>query len=176
VTPIGLLVYANLVVARGMDLFYRQCQDAGVDSVLVADAPLHEYQPFLEAAGRHGIEPVLLCPPTATADRIAAIARTARGYTYLLSRAGVTGTATEAGKPVKETLALLREHGAPPPMIGFGISRPEHVERALSDGARGVICGSAIIERIARHLHDPQQMIADVGEFIMQLKRATVIN
>ncbi len=38
-TPIGLLMYANLVYARGIDDFYQRCQKAGVDSVLIADVP-----------------------------------------------------------------------------------------------------------------------------------------
>ncbi|MGZ8348009.1 MAG: tryptophan synthase subunit alpha, partial [Allosphingosinicella sp.] len=37
--PVGVLTYANLVVARGRDAFYRRCAGAGVDSVLVADVP-----------------------------------------------------------------------------------------------------------------------------------------
>ena len=43
--PIGLLVYANLVFANGIDQFYAQCQQAGIDSVLVADVPLGESTP-----------------------------------------------------------------------------------------------------------------------------------
>lgn len=37
--PIGLLVYANLVFARGVDNFYARCEQAGIDSVLIADVP-----------------------------------------------------------------------------------------------------------------------------------------
>ena len=40
--PIGLLVYANLVFARGIDDFYARCQKSGVDSVLIADVPTGE--------------------------------------------------------------------------------------------------------------------------------------
>ena len=38
--PIGLLMYANLVFANGLDAFYARCAEAGVDSVLVADVPV----------------------------------------------------------------------------------------------------------------------------------------
>ena len=40
--PIGLLLYSNLVMARGIDNFYARAAAAGVDSVLIADVPLHE--------------------------------------------------------------------------------------------------------------------------------------
>src|SRR3989338_9201957 len=38
--PIGLLVYFNLILQRGIDHFYRDCAETGVQSVLVADLPL----------------------------------------------------------------------------------------------------------------------------------------
>ena len=40
--PIGLLLYSNLVMAKGITQFYEQAAAAGVDSVLIADVPLHE--------------------------------------------------------------------------------------------------------------------------------------
>src|SRR3712207_2813561 len=47
--PVGILTYANIVLARGLEAFYRAAAEAGVDSVLVADVPLIEAQPFLAA-------------------------------------------------------------------------------------------------------------------------------
>ena len=44
--PIGLLVYANLVVHAGAERFYARAAEAGVDSVLVADLPLIESSPI----------------------------------------------------------------------------------------------------------------------------------
>ncbi len=166
-TPIGLLVYANLVYARGIDNFYRQCRESEIDSVLVADAPLTECAPFCDAALRHEIDPVLLCPPNIDEVRIAELARLGRGYTYLLSRAGVTGTAVSPGRPVRETLRLLKKYNAAPPLVGFGISQSEHVRGAMDAGARGVICGSAIIERIANNRFD------DLADFVREMKAAT---
>ena len=48
--PIGLLLYGNLVFARGIDDFYRDMAQVGVDSVLIADLPIRESIPFREAA------------------------------------------------------------------------------------------------------------------------------
>lgn len=72
--PIGLLVYANLVVAPGIDGFYARAAAAGVDSVLVADVPTLEVEPFVLAARSHGIAPVLVAPPNASPERLATIA------------------------------------------------------------------------------------------------------
>src|SRR5699024_7140930 len=61
--PIGLLVYANLVFSNGIEQFYARCAAAGIDSVLIADVPLHESLPFRQAAQRHGVLPIFICPP-----------------------------------------------------------------------------------------------------------------
>jgi tryptophan synthase alpha chain len=171
-TPIGLLVYANLVYRQGLDAFYARCRDSGVDSVLVADAPLLECRPFCEAALANGIDPVLICPPNVSDEDLEQIARLGRGYTYLLSRAGVTGAGLKAGRPVRRIIERLGELGAAPPLLGFGISRPEQVADALADGARGVICGSAVIDRIA----GPggfEERRRNLAQFAVAMKSAT---
>lgn len=66
--PIGLLMYANLVFNNGIDAFYARCEQVGVDSVLVADVPVEESAPFRQAALRHNIAPIFICPPNADDD------------------------------------------------------------------------------------------------------------
>ncbi|MCA1798259.1 MAG: tryptophan synthase subunit alpha [Xanthomonadaceae bacterium] len=143
--PIGLLVYANLVFARGIDAFYRDAAVAGVDSVLVADVPLRESVPFRAAAVKHGVAHVLILPPDANDKTIVAVAKAGAAYTYVLGRAGVTGADRAAAMPARERLELLAQAGGPPPVIGFGISKPEHAHAARAAGAAGVIVGSALI-------------------------------
>lgn len=172
--PIGLLVYANLVEARGRDAFYRRCRDAGVDSVLVADVPTLEAAPFAAAAREAGIEPVMIAPPNASPEDLAAIASLSFGYTYVVTRAGVTGTEREADLAHAELIAALERLGAPPAVLGFGISRPEHVKCALAAGARGVISGSAVVERIGKHLGDLEACRRELAAFVAEMKAATL--
>jgi tryptophan synthase alpha chain len=171
--PIGLLVYANLVYAFGPAAFYAACHEAGVDSVLVADVPVGESQAFCDAAVQAGIDPILLCPPNVTPETIRQIATKGRGYTYLLSRAGVTGTNVVAGMPVHEILQELDACGAPPPLLGFGISQPGHVSAAIQAGATGVITGSAIVKIIEKHLKDLPALTCELAAFVRSMKAAT---
>jgi len=147
--PIGILTYANLVVARGRDAFYRRAAAAGADSVLVADVPLLEARPFVASARAAGVAPVLIAAANTPADRLARIAALGAGYTYCVARAGVTGADDEVRFGHGGMLATLRAHQAPPPVFGFGIARPAHVRAALDAGAAGVISGSAIVELVA---------------------------
>jgi tryptophan synthase alpha chain len=160
--PVGILTYANIVMARPG--FMRDAAEAGVDSLLIADVPAFEAEPFARAMQQSGVEPVLIAAantPQPTVERISCLSR---AYTYCVSRVGITGT--HAGGDFDSTLVQRLEHaGAPPPVFGFGISKPEHVRSALSAGARGVICGSAIVDLGARG--------GDVTELVRSLKAAT---
>ena len=156
--PIGLLMYANLVFSRGVDEFYAQCEKAGVDSVLVADVPVEESAPFRQAALRHNVAPIFICPPNADDDLLRQIASYGRGYTYLLSRAGVTGSENGTALPLNHLVDKLREYNAAPALQGFGISSPAQVTAALEAGAAGAISGSAIVKIIEKNLDNSAAM------------------
>ena len=171
--PIGLLVYANLVYANGIDNFYAKARESGVDSVLIADVPVEEAAPFIASAKAHGIAPIFIAPPNADSATLKRVSEAGSGYTYLLSRAGVTGTDTQAGMPVDQVLSALKEFSAPPPLLGFGISSPEQVRAAINSGAAGAISGSAVVKIIEQHLHEPQVMLARLGDFTAAMKAAS---
>ena len=171
--PIGLLMYANLVFSKGIDEFYAQCEKVGVDSVLVADVPVEESAPFRTAALRHNIAPIFICPPNADEELLRQIASYGRGYTYLLSRAGVTGAENRAALPLHHLVEKLKQYDAPLSLQGFGISAPEQVAGAIEAGAAGAISGSAIVKIIEKNVATPEQMLAELKAFVSTMKAAT---
>lgn len=171
--PIGLLMYANLVYARGVDNFYQRCQQAGIDSVLVADVPTNESEEFVAAANKYGIKPIFIAPPTASDETLKSVAELGGGYTYLLSRAGVTGTETKAKMPVLTQLDKLKQYNAPPSLLGFGISEPEQVKQAIESGAAGAISGSAVVKIIESNQQDEEKMLTELATFTRNMKAAT---
>jgi tryptophan synthase alpha chain len=160
--PVGILTYANLVIARGG--FARDAAEAGADSLLIADVPTLEAEPYTRQMEQAGIEPVLIAAPNTPDGAIARIATLSKSYTYCVSRTGITGTHSAAAFDPSLT-ARLRKAGAPPPVFGFGISRPEHVRAAVDAFAAGVICGSAIVDCAARG--------GDIAALVRSLKAAT---
>ena len=166
--PIGILTYANVVVARGREQFCTELAEAGADSLLVADVPSIEAAPWAEAAVAAGIDPVLIAAPTTPQPALETIARLGRGYTYCVARLGVTGSGTAPTMGHRPLFAELDRLGAPPPILGFGISTPAHVTEALASGAAGVISGSALVERAVLP-EGPSQ----VRTFCQSMKAAT---
>jgi tryptophan synthase alpha chain len=160
--PIGILTYANIVVARAG--FMRDAAEAGADSLLIADVPALEAEPFTREMEQAGIEPVLIAAANTPDAALARVASLSKAYTYCVSRAGITGTHA-GGRFDAGLIDRVKLAGAPPPIFGFGISKPEHVRAALAAGARGVICGSAIVDLASRH--------GDVASFVQSLKAVT---
>ena len=163
--PVGILTYANLVMARTG--FMRDAAEAGTDSLLIADVPALEAEPFVREMEQSGIEPVLIAAANTPDATLKSIARLSSAYTYCVSRAGITGTHADAQFD-RSLLRRLAEVASPPPVLGFGISRPEHVRAAIDAGAAGVICGSAIV-RLAAESRSPDKVAA----FVATMKDAT---
>ncbi len=172
--PIGLLLYANLIYSTGIDAFYQKLVAAGVDSVLVADVPIRESAPFREAANKYGLQSIFIAAPNADEATLAKVAEYGQGYTYLVSRAGVTGTETKAGAPVGQLLEKLKQYNAPPALLGFGIASPEQVKQTIAAGAAGAISGSAVVKLIEQYLDQPELMLATLRDFTSSMKAATV--
>jgi len=178
--PIGLLLYGNLVFARGLDNFYRDMAAAGVDSVLIADLPLRESAPFREAALNNGIAPIFIAPPNGSEDTLKQVSQYSHGYTYILSRAGVTGVdaptnaSSKEKSPAHHLVAKLKENDAAPGVIGFGISSPEQVIAALATGAAGAISGSAVVKIIENNIDNNPAMLTALTSFVQKMKAATL--
>jgi tryptophan synthase alpha chain len=171
--PMGLLVYANLVEARGADAFYRAASEAGVDSVLIADVPTVEIDAYVEPARACGIDLVMIATPTIGDAQLAKIAACSSGYTYVVTRSGVTGANQDVPLEHEALIARMAKAGAPPAVFGFGISRPEHVARAMAVGAAGAISGSAVVSRIEAHLDDDEAQHGELAAFVRAMKAAT---
>jgi tryptophan synthase alpha chain len=159
---VGILTYANIVTARAG--FMRDAADAGADSLLIADVPALEAERFARQMEQAGLEPVLIAAANTPDETIERIAGLSRAFTYCVSRTGITGTHA-GGRFDAALIDRVERAGAPPPVFGFGISTPDHVRAALAAGARGVICGSAIVELADRG--------GDVGGFVRSLKAPT---
>jgi tryptophan synthase alpha chain len=89
--PLVFLVYYNMVYHRGVDRFYRDAHEVGVDGILIADMPVEESDDVYETALRYRIDPIFLITQTTSDDRIKKIVARAQGYLYLVAVLGVTG-------------------------------------------------------------------------------------
>ncbi|MCS5710875.1 tryptophan synthase subunit alpha [Candidatus Berkiella aquae] len=151
--PIGILVYANLVFRYEYDTFYRQAKAFGVDGVLIPDLPFIEAMPYLQSAKQHAIDAIMLATPACPPSSLKHVAEYGSGFTYLVTRPGVTGVERESQfEMTQQKVQQLDTLNAPPCVFGFGIKNALDVARAYQAGAKGVIIGSALIDAIQKQL------------------------
>jgi len=170
--PIVFLVYYNMVYRRGVERFYREAHDAGVDGILIADMPVEESDEVVDVAARYGIDPIFLVTQTTSDERMEKIVRRARGYLYLVSVLGVTGARERVSDEALALLARVRKHTKLPLALGFGISNVEHVKTCVTAGADGVIVGSAIVAIVEKNLGKPDVMEREIKKYVSGMKAA----
>lgn len=166
--PVGVLTYANIVAARGMKQFAAELAEAGSDSLLIADVPSVEASPYAAAARSAGIDYVMIAAPNTPPAALGQVAALSSGYTYCVARPGVTGCGGRFELMHSDLFVQLAAAGAPPPIVGFGVSSPAHVAEAIAQGAAGVICGSAIVSLMAGS-GSPRRL----ADYVAQMKLAT---
>lgn len=170
--PIVFLAYYNTVYHRGIDRFYREAHEAGVDGILIADMPVEESEEVYKAALRHYIDPIFLITQTTTDDRIKKIAAKSRGYLYLVAVLGVTGVRDTVSSGALDLLKRVRRYTKVPLALGFGISTPEHAKTCTGAGADGVIVGSAIVAIVEKNGNNTRKMEEDLRNYVAGMKRA----
>ena len=181
--PIVLYTYLNPIFRFGVDKFHQAAANAGVDGLLILDLPPEEdanaqtidclkqsVARIGDSRSKENVVRVRLIAPTTPPDRIALIARSARGFIYYVSREGVTGARDSVAQSLEEKLAEIRQHTDLPIAVGFGISNREQAA-TVAKIADAVVIGSAIVELIGK-IGDRADLADRVGEFVAPLASA----
>ena len=150
-TPLVLMGYYNPIFNYGIDHFVEAAASAGVAGLIVPDLPPEEAEPLRTVAAEHAIELVFLVTPTSPDERIAQVVRMASlsggGFIYCVSLSGVTGARDRLPEHLADFLARVRAHTNLPLVVGFGVSRPEHVAE-IGRIADGAAIGSALLNAV----------------------------
>lgn len=164
--PLLFMTYLNPILAFGLQRFCRATAEAGVDGLIVPDLPPAESAELRRAADACQIDLVFFVAPTSSEAGIVAACRAATGFIYCIAVTGVTGARTELDPALLPLIETVRRHTSLPIVVGFGISRVEHLQ-ALTGKADGVIVASALLDAIAQSPDDPTTR---VREFLSGLR------
>ena len=167
VVPLLFMTYLNPILAFGLERFCRAAADAGVDGLIVPDLPPTESADLRRAADASQIDLVFFVAPTSSEAGIVAACTAATGFIYCIAVTGVTGARAELDPALLPLIETVRRHTSLPIVVGFGISRVEHL-RALTGKADGVIVASALLDAIARSPEDPA---GQVRRFLSDLRQ-----
>ena len=146
-TPIILMGYYNPVHAFGIVDFTAAAARAGVDGLIVVDAPPEEDGPLRAAANEKNLDLIRLATPTTDDARLPTVLDGASGFIYYVSIAGVTGRASAGANAVSEAVKRLKGASDLPVAVGFGVKTPEQAAETAR-AADAVVVGSALVARI----------------------------
>jgi tryptophan synthase alpha chain len=163
--PLLLFSYYNPLLQYGLEELAQDARSAGIDGVLATDITPEEGEEYCRCMHGRELDTVFLVAPTTPAERVAKIAACSSGFVYVVSRAGVTGIQAEVSVSLRSTVGRVRSQTELPVVVGFGISRPEHV-RMVWEIADGAVVGSAIVAQIEREQQTGSaQLPRQIGEF-----------
>ena len=150
-TPLILMGYLNQIIKYGDDKFCQQCKDCGIETVIIPDLPMIEYENhYQQLFENYGITNVFLITPHTSEERIRKIDRLTQAFIYVVASASITGAKGEiSSKQISyfERIKAMNLHSNL--IIGFGISDQRTFIKACSyvDGA---IIGSAFIKSLEK--------------------------
>lgn len=170
--PIGLLMYYNLVYQYGVEKFFRDFHDAGVNSVLVADLNIVDADEIFFSARGAGLDTVFMVTPNTSEERMSQVASKTTGFIYAVSLLGVTGSRDKVSDMVESLVKRIKALTKVPVCVGFGISKPEHAAAVASAGADGVIIGSRVVGMIEENVDRPETICSNISSFLREVKTA----
>ena len=143
--PLVFMTYYNPVYQYGLKKFCSDCVAAGIDGLIIPELPPEEGDELGNLASKSGVDIIYLLAPTSAEERIKLVARKSRGFIYLVSIAGVTGTRSELPPDLGKFILKVKQFAKLPVCVGFGISTPKQAAQ-VAKTADGVIIGSKLIQ------------------------------
>ncbi|MEP7160828.1 MAG: tryptophan synthase subunit alpha [Dermatophilaceae bacterium] len=142
-----VMSYWNPIMRRGVDRFARDLAAAGGSGVITPDLIPDEGEEWEAAAAAHDICPIYLVAPSSKDDRLAMTAGHCRGFVYVASLMGVTGTRASVSSAAEVLVGRTRAVTRLPLCVGLGVSTREQAA-SVSAYADGVIVGSALVKTL----------------------------
>jgi tryptophan synthase alpha chain len=170
-TPLILMGYLNPLLTHGLKSFAADAAAAGMDGIIVVDAPPEESQDLDDALAGCGLSRIWLATPTTDDERLKLVLKGASGFVYYVSVTGVTGVKEADAGAVAPHVARIRAASSLPVAVGFGIRTPERAS-AVARVADGVVVGSALVEEIAEALERNETPAPKVLELARRLAQA----
>jgi tryptophan synthase alpha chain len=164
--PLVFMTYFNPVFSYGLNAFCKDCAQAGISGLIIPDLPPEEGAELESISLKHGLDLIYLLAPTSTDERIDMVAARSRGFIYLVSMTGVTGSRDKLPEELESFVLRVRQRTSQPLCVGFGISNSEQARR-VANIADGIIVGSRLIQLI-----DEKDNKTEVRSFVLSLRNA----
>lgn len=145
--PAMVMSYWNLVLHRGVEHFAADLAAAGGAGLITPDLIPDEAGDWITASDAHRLDRAFLVAPSSTPARLERVTSACRGFVYVASTMGVTGTRDHVGGAAEATVARTRTVTDLPLCVGLGVSNGDQASE-VARFADGVIVGSALVRAL----------------------------
>jgi tryptophan synthase alpha chain len=126
--PFLFMTYYNILFKYGLERFTAAMAEGGLRGAIVPDLPPEEGGEYLAAMEEKQLAPIFIFAPTTTPERLALLARHARGFVYCVARKGVTGQETAFSQQLDAYLSRCRNATDLPLAVGFGVKEKSDID------------------------------------------------
>ncbi|AZJ36733.1 tryptophan synthase subunit alpha [Tenacibaculum singaporense] len=164
-TPLVVMGYLNQIIRYGEDKFCQKVKDCGIDTVIIPDLPMVEYENhYQQLFEKYGITNVFLITPHTSEERIRKIDSLTNAFIYVVASASITGVKGEVSSAQINYFKRIQAMNLKSKLIvGFGISDHKTFSTAC-EYANGAIIGSAFIKELEK------KGVEGIGDFVKTVK------
>ena len=145
--PFLFMTYYNIVYKYGEEKFFKDCQSANIQGLIIPDLSPEMGENFFKLAATYQIAPILIYAPTSTDERMKTLNKSADGFIYCAARKGVTGSKSSFDQDFDNYLSRCQAATTLPLAVGFGIQDKEDVT-SLKGKADIAVIGSQTIRLV----------------------------
>lgn len=167
--PLVFFIYYNSMLHYGLDKFFSDCANAGVDGVIIPDLPHEESGEISEYTKKYGVYQIFMVASTSTQERMEAICRNAAGFLYCMPPSDAADMTDEFENNLNEMFSKMNMISDIPKCIYSDSVRTEYIHK-LKKYSDGLIVGSAITETAAVGTVD--EKTGKAGALTRKLKNA----
>jgi tryptophan synthase alpha chain len=157
--------YLNQVLKYGEDKFCQACVDCGIETVILPDLPMIEYENhYQKLFKKYGLTNVFLITPHTSKERIRKIDALTNAFIYVVASSSITGAKGEISNQQIVYFERIKAMNLKSKLIiGFGISDNKTFKTACTFSS-GAIIGSAFIKDLSIN------GIENISQFISKIR------
>ncbi|MDB4297604.1 tryptophan synthase subunit alpha [Flavobacteriaceae bacterium] len=162
--PLIGMGYFNQVVRYGAKRFCEKCQLVGIETLVLPDMPMIEYEQTYKALfAQYGLSNVFLITPQTSEERIKKIDAMTDAFIYVVASSSITGAKGEISEAQIAYFNRIKSYGLKSTLIaGFGISSKSTFD-TVCEHVNGAIIGSAYVKNVK------ENGVASTGAFVKSI-------
>ena len=107
--PLVFMTYMNPIYKYGIEHFFQECKEVGVDGVIIPDLPVEHKELISKSTEKYEIAIIQLATLTSSIQRIRELGESTEGFLYAVTINGITGARSDFDNNIGTHLQTLKK-------------------------------------------------------------------